>query len=131
MKKSQYFKSAQLLLIAVFLAGCVQTSYTKLGREDYPEVPYEDVVVYLHEDDVEGDFVEVAILHGEADASFFAGGKDKLVRAMKRKAAKIGANGILFEPIEEPSTGEKVAAEVLGGTPTRYASMVAIRVFED
>lgn len=54
-----------------------------------------------------------------------------MYNAMKKRAAQIGANGILFQPIKEPSAGAKVAGAFLGTGTNRKAEMIAIFVKAD
>ncbi len=128
-KDMKKFTLGPIFLLTLFLGGCVFTSATRLNNnEELPEQLYEDVIIYLDEESIEGDWEEVAILHGEADAVWTD--QARLLRAMKRRAAKVGANGILFEPIEEPSAWAKIAGEVLDVGSSRYANMIAIIVYE-
>lgn len=114
------------LLVAVIFAGCVQTTATMLSSKNYPELTPEEVTIYLEESDIPAEFEKLALLN--ATGSTAHTNEQQMYEAMKKRAAKIGANGILFQPIDEPGQGAKIAGALLGTGTNRKAEMVAIYV---
>ena len=97
-----------------------------LSSKTYPELSPEDVVIYLSEEDIPGEFEKIAILNAKGSSDFT--NESQMYNALKKKAAKIGANGILFQPVKEASQGAKVAAAIFGTGTSRRAEMIAIFV---
>ncbi len=121
-------KSYYLLIAVLFLAGCVQTQATMLDNEYYPPVRPDDVVIYLSEADIDGEWKNIAIIHAQGDSQLTR--ESKMLRKARERAAEIGANGILIEEIKEPSAGAQIAGEVLGTGSTRRGRIIAIYVFD-
>ena len=48
--------------------------------------------------------------------------------SMKKKAAEIGANGVILDAVSEPSAGAKVAAAIFGVSAQRKGKAIAIYV---
>lgn len=115
-------------LLAIFaLAGCVSTNAVQLGQPNrYPPVKPEDVQVFQKESDVTVDFDKVAIINAEGDYTFV--NDERMINAMKKKAAKLGANAIIIEEFKEPSTVEKIADAVVGVGGEKKGKVLAIRL---
>lgn len=118
-----------LLLTAII--GCVSTRVTMLDKSTkYESVAPNDVKVFLTENEIKGDYKVIALIKAEGDADF-TDEKD-MVDAIIKKAAEIGANGIIIGKLENPSLLESVAAYA---TETEYllsrnGQAVAVRVTE-
>jgi hypothetical protein len=90
-------------LAALVLTACV-TSHVLVGTPRPPISP-DQVKVYLHPP---AKYEEIAILDSSSRASltFTAQGKtDKVLERMKVEAAKLGANGILLQSIQDAQSG--------------------------
>lgn len=116
-----------IVAVALSLAACVQTSATMLSSKKYPPVTPEEVVIYLDEADIAGEFERVALLNATGNTGSTS--EHQMHEALRKRAAAIGANGILYREIREPSTGAKVAGALFGVGTNRQAEMVAIYVF--
>lgn len=114
------------VLIAIALTGCVSTDATMLSSKSYPPLDPEDVTIYLSEGDIEGDYEKIALINAKGSASYTS--ESQMYNAVRKKAAEMGANGVLHAKLDEPSSGAKVAAAFLGGDTTRKGEMVAIFV---
>jgi hypothetical protein len=115
------------LLAVVALAGCINTNAVELGQpRQYAAVSPEDVQVFLTEADVKADFDKVAIINAEGNYTFAT--DEKMVNAMKKKAAKMGANAIIIGEFKDPSTVEKIADAVVGVGGTKTGKVLAIRL---
>jgi hypothetical protein len=119
-------KILPLALLFLLLTGCVHTTATMLSSKKYPPLTPEEVVIYLDERDIPGEFERVAILNATGNTGSTS--ESQMYEALRKRAAAIGANGILFTRVEEPSTGAKIAGAVFGVGTNRRAEMVAIYV---
>jgi len=114
------------MLLAFVLTGCVTTDATMLSGKTYPALNPEDVTIYLSENDIDGDYEKIALINAKGSASYTS--ESQMYAAVRKKAAEMGANGILHAELDEPSSGAKVAAAFLGGDTTRRGEMIAIFV---
>ncbi len=57
--------------------------------------------------------------------------ESNMAGSMRKKAAEVGANGIIMGNIDEPSAGAKVAAAVFGTSTERKGKAVAIYIPAD
>jgi hypothetical protein len=121
-------KNYSLGLLAVFaLAGCISTNAVQLGEpRQYPATKPEEVQVFIKEADVKVDFDKVAIINAEGNYSYAS--DEKMVNAMKKKAAQLGANAIIIGEFKDPSTVEKIADAVVGVGGTKTGKVLAIRL---
>ena len=110
-----------------FVNGCVNTNATLLSNQRHPAVHPDDVVIYISEDDIPGDYDKVALIYAKASANWTT--ESKMLKALRKQAAALGANGILYSSIQEPSSEAKVAAVVVGADTERRAEMIAILVY--
>ena len=115
------------LLAIVALAGCVSTNAVRLGEPtQYAPVKAEEVKVFLEESDVKADFDKIAIINAEGNYTW--ADDEKMIDAMKKKAAKLGANAIIIGEIKDPSTLGKIADAVVGVGGTKTGKVLAIRL---
>jgi len=117
-----------VLLSLISTTGCVSTQYTTLSKQAYEPVRPENVVVYLAENDIKGNYEKIGLIHMQGESSWT--NENQMINAARKKAAKMGANGIILGNVQEPSSGAKVAAAVLGVPTKRRGEVVAIRVSE-
>jgi hypothetical protein len=92
-----------LLAAVLILTGCV-TSHVLVGTPREPIAP-DQVKIYIHPPT---EFDEIAILDSSSRVSLAitAQGKtDKVLARLKDEAAKLGANGILLQAIENQAVG--------------------------
>ncbi len=115
-----------VVALALASAGCVRTSTIALAPgQAHPAVPQSEVFVFLAEKDVPGPYEKLALITAEAATGWTD--ERQMVDALKKKAGKMGANGIILGDIREPSAGEKIAAAVLNAEAMRQGEAVAIR----
>ena len=112
--------------LSMMLTGCVQTSATMLSSKEFPPLTPEEVTIYLSEEDIPADYEKVAILNATGSTAYT--NEQQMYEAMKKRAAKVGANGILHQQIKEPSQGAKIAGALFGTGTNRKAEMIAIYV---
>lgn len=119
------FAIATLLLLVLSQAGCVQTQATRLTTVPQPPVPEDEVRVYRTTEHVGCVYEEVALIHAQGDVAFT--NEHRMIRAAVRRAAEVGANGVVLGTIEEPGVGA-LAAALLGLLPERRGELLAIFV---
>lgn len=117
---------APLMLVAVGIlgAGCVRTSITSLDLTPRPRIEPEQVQVFLQESDVPGPFTKVALINAEGPTGYTS--ENGMIQKARKKAAQLGANGLVLNQMQEPSAGSKVAGAIFGVPAQRHGSMVAI-----
>ena len=118
-----------LCIISAFAAGCVTTNATMLGTATAHRASTNESVVrfYRTAEQVPGRYEEIALLHSKGDSENTS--ESQMYESMRRKAAEIGANGVILEALVEPSVEAKIAAKSLGVLPDREGRAVAIYVY--
>lgn len=116
------------LFAAAVLSACTSTGAVMLDGGPGPERHPDDVRVYLHHDDVPSEYEEIALVTSRSDAAWTD--ETDLIRAMRRRAAKLGADAIIVGEIREPNTLERVAEVLTDYSPPRRGRSVAIRLLD-
>jgi hypothetical protein len=117
------------LIAAILLAACTTTSAVLLGGSGtYPELNPAEVRVFLRERDVPAEYERIALVTAKSDAGWTD--ETDLIRAMRKRAAKLGANAIIIGDISDPTTLERVAEVLTDYEPQRRGRAVAIRLAE-
>jgi len=115
-----------VIALAASAIGCVTTSVAPLNNKAYAPIHPDEVTVFLEEDDIPGEYEKVALLYSRGDYAWTD--EARMFKKARKKAAKIGANGLLVQRIKEPNTGDKVAHALIGTEAKRRGEMVAIYV---
>ena len=121
-----------LLLALLSTAGaCVSTNATILNPSPVKRavVQPDQVRIYRTAAQVVGKYEEVALLNSTGSTGFTS--EAVMMKSMRKKAADVGANGIIMGNIDEPGAGAKVAAAVFGTSTQRKGKSVAIFVPSD
>ncbi|MCA2984757.1 MAG: hypothetical protein ACK6DR_07585 [Gemmatimonas sp.] len=123
--------SRTLLLVplSLALAACVRTKSVLVDPSAPPLPALDPANVRIFTSSEELDtlaYTRVALI--EATASGELTSQSGMLQAMRKKAAKLGANGILLPSINEPGAGAKVAGAVFGTGTQRKGNVVAIRI---
>ena len=114
-------------MLGSLLAGCVNVEATRLDRSVSLAPQSADAVrIYRVPADVAGPYREVALLEANADGDLTS--EKDFMESMRRKAAALGANGIILEPGLEPSPLLRTAQQLLDVKYTRYRHATAILV---
>jgi hypothetical protein len=117
------------LIAAILVAACTTTNAVLLGGSGtYPELNPAEVRVFLRERDVPAEYERIALVTAKSDAGW--SDETDLIRAMRKRAAKLGANAIIIGDISDPSTLERVAEVLTDYEPQRRGRAVAIRLAE-
>jgi len=124
-----FFRLLVLISIVAVITACVHTKSTYLSpsAEKYPLVNPDSVQLFMSESELDSlDYVRVALI--EATGNSRSTSQTGMYNAMRKKAGKLGCNGVLLPQINEPGAGAKVAAAFLGVRAERKGNAVAIRV---
>lgn len=112
------------------LAACVSTSATRLGQGPIrPALPPDSVAIYLTAADVPGRYEQVALLNSKGDVDLTD--EKKMYDSIRKKAAEMGANGVILGSTNEPGAGAKVAKALFGTSANRKNTAIAIWVFHN
>ena len=124
-------RTVLLLTLGVSLtSACVYTGATMLNATaSHPAVCPEAVRLFTSADKVPGEYEEVAVLTSRGDADFTS--EEGMVKSQRKKAAKLGANGIILGEQKDPSTGAKIAKELFGTSANRKGKATAIYIPAD
>ncbi|HSM10396.1 MAG TPA: hypothetical protein VK827_02345 [Lysobacter sp.] len=112
--KFRAFSTALLVAALALSAGCASTSRVMLGQPR-PAIAPEQVRVYYAPPP--GRYVEIALL--ETSSGGFTYGEqnkmDSVIGKLRVEAAKLGANGVLFQGTGDEYSGSNVGIGVGGG----------------
>ncbi|MGH7144765.1 MAG: hypothetical protein ACREJ2_11655 [Planctomycetota bacterium] len=115
------------LAAIALLSGCVGVEATRLGDGViHPPTSPDAVAIYLSPAQVHHPYQQVALLDAEGDFDYTSEGE--MFAKLRKKAAALGANGILLESVTEPTTGAKVAEWLIGMPANRRGRAIAIYV---
>lgn len=110
------------------LTGCVQTQATMLDPTERAPLTEDQVRVYRTAENVECEYTEVAVINAQGSAG--GTNESQMVSAAKKRAARIGANGVILGTVNEPSAGARIAGAIFGVGSERRGEMLAIFVDE-
>lgn len=115
-------------ICAISIIGCVTTQAVRLGAGPVrAPVSPDKVIIYRTADQVQAKYEEVALLSSSGDHSLT--NEEAMYESMRKKAADLGANGIILQAVEEPGAGAKVAQALFGTGADRKGKAIAIFVF--
>ena len=120
-----------IIAIGIF-AGCTRTNASLMDSSIHLSRTCPDgVKLYSSPSKVPSEYQEIALLNSTGSSGFTS--ESGMMKSMRKKAADVGANGIIMGSIDEPSAGAKVAAAVFGlaGSAERKGKSVAIYVPAD
>lgn len=110
--------------------GCTRTNAALMDNSVKlaPTCP-DAVKMYTSPSKVGAEYQEVALLNSTGSTGFTS--EAGMMKSMRKKAADVGANGIIMGNIDEPGAGTKVAAAIFGTSAERKGKSVAIFVPSD
>jgi len=101
---SRVLRLGAAAVLAALLLGCATSSHVMIGTARPPISP-ESVRVYVQPPEK---YEEIATLDTSSQGSFAITGQqnmDKAIARMKEEAAKLGANGILLQGVQDQQSG--------------------------
>ena len=115
--------------LALAAAGCVNVDATRLSaNEILPARLASEVTIYTSRESLKQSYREIALLEANGDGETTS--ERVFYESMRKRAAKLGANGLILEPGLEPGPAVKIAATLLDVQYIRYRHAVAILVDE-
>jgi hypothetical protein len=116
--------------LAVVFAGCVSTNASVLdpSLKLAPVCP-DGVMVFTDSSRVGRPYTEVAVLNSRGDNDMT--NESAMVTSQRKKAAELGANGIILGQMKDASTGAQIAQAFLGTSANRKGAAIAIYIPSD
>lgn len=126
-------RPARLFLAPLLVSALVACVHTNAAVLD-PSVKYQRicpgaVVIYTAPEKVGKPYREVALLNSKGETSWTS--EEGMLNSQRKKAAELGANGLILSGIDEPKPGTKIIGAVLGTGSERKGKALAIYVPED
>jgi hypothetical protein len=119
-----------LVLVAAgvtLAAACVSTGATVLNPSaQHASICPEGVQLFTGTDKVGKEFHEVAVLTSKGDGDWTS--EQGMANSQRKKAAELGANGVILGEQKDPSTGSKVWKALLGTSANRKGRSTAIYI---
>ncbi len=85
----------------------------------------EAVIVYASRNEVPYDYFELAFIAAEANSVYTSNGQ--IQSQIRKKAAEVGANAVIANPVQESKASVKVLGEAIGAqSATKKATALAI-----
>ena len=121
-------RAAIFCALCAIITACVSTNATLLiPGEQYEPVSPDLVRIYTDESELDTlEYIRVAIIESTGSTTWTS--QAGMYKSMRKKAAKLGCNGVLLSSIDEPGAGAKVAGAFLGVGTKRRGHAYAIRV---
>lgn len=116
--------------LPLLVAACTQTNAALMDNSVHLARTCPDAVrIYSSPARVGAEYQEVALLNSTGLSNWTT--ESGMMTSMRKKAAEVGATGIIMGNIDEAGAGAKVAAQVLGTYTERKGKSVAIYVAAD
>ncbi len=113
-----------------FTTGCVHTGATMLNASaKLPPICPEGVQLFTGAEKVGQQYHEIAVLTSNGDADMTSA--EGMANSQRKKAAKLGANGVILGEQKDPSTGARIADAFLGTGAVRKGKSIAIYIPAD
>lgn len=117
-------------LLAVAILACVHTNAAVLDPSLKLEPVCPDgVQVFTDTSKVGKPYREVALLNSKGDNNMTT--ESGMINSQRKKAAKLGANGIILGFMKDPSTGAQVWHALIGTNANRKGGALAIYIPSD
>lgn len=116
--------------LLVTIVSCVSTNATVLDPSIKLARTCPDAVrLFTTPGRVNSPYREVALLHSTGEAGW--SDEEEMMESMRKKAAELGANGVILENIDEPSALTKVIGAVAKTGTARKGKALAIYIPAD
>ncbi len=119
------------VVLVLACAACVSTNAALLDSSlRLTPLPCPEAVqVFTDSSKVGKPYTEVALLSSAGDNDMTS--ESGMIRSQQRKAAQLGANGIILGQMKDASTGAQVAQAFLGTSANRKGRAIAIYIPSD
>ena len=117
----------RLLLILVLGVACVHTNAAVVDvTQKFAPLCPDGVKVFSDTSKVGKSYQEVALLNSKGQSGSTSEGG--MINSQRKKAAELGANGIVLGGFQEPKAGTKIVGALLGTGAERKGSALAIYI---
>ncbi len=115
-----------IVVLAVLALSCASAEVFRSTTKTFPEVPQDEVLLFFSEEEIKVPFEVVGkiLMSG---ASGMGVDCNDLVKKAQKKAGQMGANAIVAQDCNAPSTGKKVVSAIFG-TQDNKVSITAYRL---
>ena len=122
--------SRLVIILLAGLAACVSTNAALLdpSLKLAPVCP-DGVAIFTDSSKVGRPYTEVAVLNSRGDDAFTS--ESAMLNSQRKKAAALGANGIILGQMRDASTGAKIAQAFLGTSANRKGNAIVIYIPSD
>lgn len=126
MPQSNIGRIVTLTLLTASVACGVRTVTTDVNpRITRKATCDEAVIVYASRNEVPFDYYELAFITAEANSVYTSNGQ--IQTQIRKKAAEVGANAVIGNPVQESKATVKVLGEAIGAqSATKKATALAI-----
>jgi hypothetical protein len=115
---------AVMSLVAA-VSGCTKTNAALLDqRITLARTCEQGVIMYTTPAKAPNGYQELALLNSSGNTMFTS--EAGMMKSMRKKAASVGATGIILSGIDEPGAGAKVAGAIFGTGADRKGKSLAI-----
>jgi hypothetical protein len=115
---------------SVILASCMSTNAAVVDANvKLAPICADGVALFTSADRVGNEYQEIAILNSRGDTDWTS--EQGMFQSQKRKAASLGANGIIVNNIREPNAGTYIIGALVGTGTVRTGSSLAVYVPSD
>jgi len=119
-----------VVALLVSVTGCVTTNAAVLDPTvSYQKICPDAVQVFTTPERVPSAYREVALLNSKGESSWTD--EKQMMDSQRRKAAKLGANGIILGETKEPNAGTKIIGSLFGTGAERKGRAIAIYIPAD
>lgn len=130
MSRQSALAALMLTSLSGLVAGCVSTNAAVLDNSvKLARTCSDGVMVYTSSEKVGKPYQEIALLNSKGETGFTSEGG--MVNSQRKKAADLGANGIILTGVNEPNAGTKIIGALVGTGSERKGKAVAIWVPDD
>ncbi len=112
------------------ILGCVSTQATRLSTtQTYPKICSAAVALFTDSSKVGKPYVEVAVLTSQGSQTYTT--QAAMYESMRKKAADLGANGVIIGEVQQASEGSQIASALIGTPSNRRGQATAIYIASD
>ena len=114
-----------VVAVAVSAFACTRTNAALLDQTvQLARTCEQGVIMYTTPAKAPDGYQELALLNASGNTMFTSEGG--MMKSMRKKAASVGATGIILSGIDEPGAGAKVAGAIFGTGADRKGKALAI-----
>jgi hypothetical protein len=123
-------KALRRVLTLLIVVGCVTTKASLMDTSLHPQaICKEGVKLYTDASKIGVPYTEIAVLHSTGTRMYT--NEESMIGNQRKKAAELGANGLVLGANKDPSTGAVIASSLGFGSANRKGDALAVLVPSD